>query len=209
MAKLEGPIKFTGRVGGLSYYKVGDEIYVRQPNPPSAKKIKNDPKYTLFRLQSTFMGRGSKIGSEVYQALPKDFRQKWMYYAFVQEAIALLRNQYRFVPDEEVYEILWKTYVEIWEIKSRDTILSEGNRLREIRQHDRKKNMVKKVPAEVTRVVVKDRTIRVKINRKSDEVALPVCRRSVFFKRNDLPVHYARAPACDEFRFLEGLSVDR
>lgn len=41
--------------------------------------------------------------------------------------------------------------------------------------------------------------IIVKINWKFDEVALPVYGQGVCFERTELPVHYVRAPACDEF----------
>ncbi len=58
------------------------------------------------------MARASKIGSAVYQALPKDFRQFWMYRAFVGEAMIMLKQGV--LTDQEVFNVLWKMYAELW-----------------------------------------------------------------------------------------------
>jgi hypothetical protein len=61
------------------------------------------------------LARASKIGSQIYQALPPGWRQFWMYRSFTGEAFTLLKeNAYT---DEEVKQILWKCYVEYWELR--------------------------------------------------------------------------------------------
>lgn len=60
------------------------------------------------------LGRGSRIASAIYKALPKDFRQQWMYRSFTGEAVQMLKAG---KTDEEVLLQLRKTYVEVKYVK--------------------------------------------------------------------------------------------
>jgi hypothetical protein len=55
------------------------------------------------------MAQASKIGSVIYQALPSDWRQGWMYRAFTGEALQLLKEGKTV---EETTRVLWERYVE-------------------------------------------------------------------------------------------------
>jgi hypothetical protein len=59
---------------------------------------------------AALLGRASKIASGIYKALPRDFRQQWMYRSFTGEAVQLLKAG---KTDEEVSLQLRKTYVEV------------------------------------------------------------------------------------------------
>jgi len=61
------------------------------------------------------MAKASKIGSAVYKSLPEDFRQFWMYRAFVGEALKMLKEG---MTGQQVLESLFKTYAEVWYIKT-------------------------------------------------------------------------------------------
>jgi len=61
------------------------------------------------------MAKASKIGSAVYKSLPEDFRQFWMYRAFVGEALKMLKEG---MTGQQALESLFKTYVEVWYIKA-------------------------------------------------------------------------------------------
>lgn len=61
-------------------------------------------------VHGELLGRGSKIASAIYKALPRDFRQQWMYRSFTGEAVQLLKTG---KSDEEVLLQLRRTYVEV------------------------------------------------------------------------------------------------
>jgi len=106
---------------------------VRVHKPLPRKRLIKSPEFSNTMVHADLMSRASKIGSAVYQALPENFRQVWMYKAFVGEAITLLK---RGTPDEDARLLLWKTYAEVWQIKkaqenktAREEV-SQNNRLR-------------------------------------------------------------------------------
>lgn len=137
MAIVTGPILFTGRIGNTVYYKVGHEIYCRSVFSGMRKRAMKDRRYLLFRVYSGLMARSSKIGSTVYRALPKDFRQYWMYRAFVGEAMTLFKRTG--MQDEEILALLWKTYVEVWELKrGRQQVAEKAGLAEEVRQPEKK-----------------------------------------------------------------------
>ncbi|MBO9657584.1 MAG: hypothetical protein J7527_02055 [Chitinophagaceae bacterium] len=116
MAISRNPLKLTGRFDFITLYKVGDQIRMRVRTPLSRKRVLKSPEFRNTRIHAGWMARASKIGSQVYQALPKDFRQFWMYRAFVGEAMTMLKQGQ--LTDKEVFRSLWKTYAELWQDKS-------------------------------------------------------------------------------------------
>ncbi|MBO9659127.1 MAG: hypothetical protein J7527_09920 [Chitinophagaceae bacterium] len=114
MAIYTGPLPINGRLDELSFYNVEGQIRVRVRRPLSRKRVIKGPEFRNTMIHAAWMARASKIGSAVYQALPENFRQFWMYKAFVGEAITLLKQG---MPDEDARFILWKTYAEVWQIK--------------------------------------------------------------------------------------------
>lgn len=114
MAIYTGSLPINGRLDELSFYNVQGQIRVRVCKPLSRNRVIKSPAFRNTMMHADWLARASKIGSAVYQALPKDFRQFWMYKAFVGEAIALLKHG---MPDEEAGLTLRKIYAEVWQIK--------------------------------------------------------------------------------------------
>ncbi len=116
MAISRNPLKLVGRFDFITLYKVGDQIRMRVRTPLSRKRVLKSPEFRNTRIYAGRMARASKIGSKVYQSLPKEFRQFWMYRAFVGEAMTMLKQGQ--LNDKEVFGILWKTYAEVWQDKA-------------------------------------------------------------------------------------------
>lgn len=117
MAIIRKPLlPLGGRYDHVVFYRLPCGLICRILSPHTRKRILKDPKFAEFRRCSKRMAIASKIGSAVYKALPEDFRQFWMYRAFVGEALKMLKHQG--MTGEEVTESLFKTYVEVWYLKA-------------------------------------------------------------------------------------------
>lgn len=110
VAKQRGPIKIIGNYNGVSFYRNGDQYLVRMANGLTAKRVKNDPAFAATRVYARLLAQSSRIASKIYQALPKEFRQFWMFRAFTGEALRFLKEGNT---SEQVFEILWNTYVAV------------------------------------------------------------------------------------------------
>ena len=114
MAKqIAGLCRLEGTFDQLTFYKMDGQYYVRIKSSLSSKRVKTAPEFRYTMLLAGLMARASKIGAAIYKALPPGWRQHWMYRSFTGEALLLLKhNPYT---DEQVKQLLWKTYVEYWE----------------------------------------------------------------------------------------------
>ena len=129
MAIIHKPLlPLKGRYGGVVFYRLPCGLICRFLTPHTRKRILKDPKFAEFRKCSKRMGKASKIGSAVYKALPEDFRQFWMYRAFVGEALKMLKE--KAMTGEQVLESLVRTYVEVWDIKAEIKEAEQGGRER-------------------------------------------------------------------------------
>lgn len=114
MAKqIAGLCYFVGTFDDLTFYKMDGQYYVRAKSSLSSKRVKTSPEFRWTMIYANLLARASKIGSQVYKALPPGWRQFWMYRSFTGEAFTLLKNNP--YTDEEVKQILWKCYVAYWE----------------------------------------------------------------------------------------------
>ncbi|MET0465713.1 MAG: hypothetical protein ABW007_21305 [Chitinophagaceae bacterium] len=114
MAISKGHLKFTGRIGELVYYYVGNEIYVRTVFAGQRKRVMKDKRYELFRLYGTFFSQSSKIGSFVYKALGLKKNQK-MYNRLVGEAQKFFRHTG--MSGQEVLEVMVEKWVNGLEVE--------------------------------------------------------------------------------------------
>lgn len=76
MAELKGILKISGKLGGLSFYKMNGKIIVRNPGGFDGEKIRKDEKYANVRMNASEFGRCSKFGGKLRRALHpfvKDF----------------------------------------------------------------------------------------------------------------------------------------
>ena len=107
MAKQVGPIFLVGTFGGVHFYKMGDDYYVRMQSSLDGKTVKTSPRFRNTMKYAQMMACSSRIGSVVFKALPARFKESWMYRAFVGEAMEMFKTER---PYEEVFEVLWKRY---------------------------------------------------------------------------------------------------
>lgn len=74
MAELKGLLKFTGKLGGLSFYEMNGKIIVRTPGGFDGEKIRNDANYVNVRNNASEFGRCSKFGGRLRRALQPFFK---------------------------------------------------------------------------------------------------------------------------------------
>jgi hypothetical protein len=111
MAKQAGKIKIEGRTfGKLVFYKMGSEYYVRTKSSLTGKRVKKDPRFRSTMRSANLLGRASKIGSAAYKALPKEFRQFFMYRAFTGEAMMMLKKG---MSEMDAQKELFRIYVDV------------------------------------------------------------------------------------------------
>ena len=109
MAKVYAPFPMTRTIGDLTFYMMDGVNYVRTKSSLTRKRVLKSPNFKKTRFYAGLMAQASKIGSVIYQALPHDWRQGWMYRAFTGEALQIL-NEGRTV--EETTRLMWERYVE-------------------------------------------------------------------------------------------------
>ena len=79
MARQAGPIYFTGTVGDLIFYKLGENYYVRQKGKPTTgtqKQLKDPNCYPVLNRRKREFGAASKLASSVYRQLPKALKKQ-------------------------------------------------------------------------------------------------------------------------------------
>ncbi len=114
MAISHAVVPFTGRVGDVVYYYVGNEIYCRTIYPNIRNRVMKDKRYELFRVYAGLFGQSSKIASEIYRTL--EVHDVKLYRTIVKDATQLFKHTG--MKPKEVMEILWKKWVEGIDIDS-------------------------------------------------------------------------------------------
>ncbi|MBO9658619.1 MAG: hypothetical protein J7527_07315 [Chitinophagaceae bacterium] len=114
MAISHALVPFTGRVGNVVYYYVGNEIYCRTIYPNIRNTVMKDERYALFRVYSGLFGQSSKIASEIYRTL--EINDVKLYRSIVKDATQLFKHTG--MRPADVREILWKKWVEGIDIDS-------------------------------------------------------------------------------------------
>jgi hypothetical protein len=111
--QIAGLCYLEGTFDELTFYKMDGKYYVRVKSSLTSERVKESPEFRLTMAYANLLARASKIGSAIYKALPPGWRQFWMYRSFTGEAFTLLKDSC--YTEEEVKQMLWKTYVEYWE----------------------------------------------------------------------------------------------
>jgi hypothetical protein len=114
MAKqIAGLCFFEGTIDDITFYKMDGHYYARAKSSLSSKRVQTSVEFRKTMAHAALLVRASRIGSQIYKALPPGWRQFWMYRSFTGEAFTLLmENAYN---DEEIKKFLWQCYVEYWE----------------------------------------------------------------------------------------------
>jgi hypothetical protein len=69
MAKLKGPITFTGTIDGFSFYHTADGIIIRRKWGPDKSRLKRDPAFKHIRQHSLEFGACAKAAKLLRMAL--------------------------------------------------------------------------------------------------------------------------------------------
>ena len=108
MAKYNAPFVIERTIRQLTFYRMDGKTYVRTKSSLTRRKVLYAPCFKNTRHYAGLMARASKIGSQVYKALPEYWRQGWMYRSFTGEAYTMLKLR---KTEEEVQQVLWQRYV--------------------------------------------------------------------------------------------------
>lgn len=150
MAKVYAPFCIERTMCGLTFYKANGQNLVRKKSSLSARRVKTSPAFALTRYHADLLKQASKIASEVYRALPVNWRQYWMFRAFTGEAMQLIKEGKK---TEEVIKELKKVYIdEILKTQekrpreqgTRDKEQGTGNKGQEGNRQREKRKYVKK-----------------------------------------------------------------
>jgi hypothetical protein len=118
MAKQCGPLFFECTWDDLTFYKMEGNYYVRKKSSLTREKVLTHKAFEKTRFYASLLVTASKIASSIYSDLPIDWRQFWMFRSFTGEGLLMLEGG---ATPQEVYDYLWKTYVEYWAIYQHTT----------------------------------------------------------------------------------------
>ncbi|HYH15232.1 MAG TPA: hypothetical protein VD794_08430 [Flavisolibacter sp.] len=92
MAKQAGPLFFTGTIGDVILYKVGDSYYARMKGSYNTKALQKPGARPLMQLRQQEFGQASKLAKEVYwRQLPRESRGRGVHGQLTRLARQLLR----------------------------------------------------------------------------------------------------------------------
>jgi hypothetical protein len=114
MAEVFAPFPIQRTMCNLTFYVIEGRNFVRKKSSLTRRRVLYSPHFKNTRYFAGLMGKASKIGSDVYNALPAHWRQGWMFRSFTGEAYTMLKKGKK---EEEIQQVLNKRYVE--EIVSR------------------------------------------------------------------------------------------
>lgn len=103
MAKQCGPLPFTGTIGNICFYKLGNQYYARMKSSLSSKRVKKDPAFRRTMQHAGILAQASRLASTVYSRIPKDEREHSRYRKMTGAAILMLREEK--TPDQIILEL--------------------------------------------------------------------------------------------------------
>jgi hypothetical protein len=108
MPEVFAPFIINRTIKGLTFYCMEGRNFVRKKSSLTRRKVLYAPCFKNTRHYAGLMAKASKIGSLVYNALPANWRQFWMYQAFTGEAMTMLKAR---KGEEEIQALLYDRYV--------------------------------------------------------------------------------------------------
>lgn len=110
MPEVFTPFIINRTIRNLTFYSMAGRNFVRMKSSLTRRKVLYSPRFKNTRHFAELMGRASKIGSQVYNALPDYWRQGWMYRSFTGEAYTMLKTG---KAEAEIQQVLWQRYVSL------------------------------------------------------------------------------------------------
>jgi len=92
MAKQIGPIRVTGTIQNLCFYKMDGKYYVRAKSSLDGKRVKRDPAFKRTMAYADLLARASKIAAAFYRKLPKEEKGLKIYRKLTGEVIRELKK---------------------------------------------------------------------------------------------------------------------
>jgi hypothetical protein len=108
MAKAAPGILFTGTIGDICFYQWGDRTIARKKSSLTRDRVLKSKEFAPTRKFAGDMGRASRMASEIYKALPRDIKGRWIFRAIAGDAASLL---YKGKNEQDAKDILWRKYV--------------------------------------------------------------------------------------------------
>jgi hypothetical protein len=118
MAKQCGPIFLECTWDDLTFYKMDGAYYVRKKSRLTREKVLTHKAFERTRHYANMLALASKIASSIYSDLPIHWREFWMFRYYTGEAFSMLKER---ATAQEVYDYLWKTYIEYWVLHQQAT----------------------------------------------------------------------------------------
>jgi hypothetical protein len=109
MAKQAGPFFFTGTIGDVIFYKLGDQYYIRMKGDYNKKRMQKPGAYPLMQLKQAEFGQASKLASQVYRLLPRAHKKQGLFGQFTRAARKLLKEG---KTHEDVVAMLTQRYLQ-------------------------------------------------------------------------------------------------
>src|ERR1043165_6116703 len=91
MAKQIGVLKIEGTIGNLTFYRIGNQYFVRLKSSLSGRRVKTKPEFERTMESAGRMARGSSLGSKVYRTL-RITRNRALYQRITGDAILLFKQ---------------------------------------------------------------------------------------------------------------------
>ena len=126
MAKMDEGVYISGTIGNLTFYQMYGRTYMRTKSSLTRKRVLKSKEFEKTRKHASDLGRAAQIGSVVYQGLPAEMKDRWLYRAITGEAASLL---YEGKTEDEVQEFLWKKYIEDTGVAEEAVITPDGSNL--------------------------------------------------------------------------------
>src|SRR5687767_9868261 len=109
MAEAFAPFPIQRTMCNMTFYMMEGRNFVRKKSSLTRRKVLYSPQFARTRHNAGLMGKASKIGSAVYNALPEFWRQGWMYRSFTGEAYKMIKRGKK---EKEIQAELMQRYVE-------------------------------------------------------------------------------------------------
>jgi hypothetical protein len=103
MPKVSGPIKVTGCIDDLCFYKMDGEYYVRMKSSLSGKRVKKSLRFKLTMVYAGLLAQASKLASVIYKEYPAEMKGRGVFKKLVGEVMGLLKAGR---PEEEIRFVL-------------------------------------------------------------------------------------------------------
>jgi hypothetical protein len=103
MAKQTGPVKISGTIGGISFYRLYEEHYARSKSSLTRKRVKHDPAFKNTMSYAALLANAAKIASIIYHTLPVEQKSRKKYQEMTGKAMQLLKKE---MDTETIFELL-------------------------------------------------------------------------------------------------------